>query len=206
GLGGGSSDAAFTIIGLNRLWNLNLNQRELAALGEKIGSDVPFFFHGPAAVVEGRGEVVSPVQIERSYAVLLVKPPVRVSTAWGYAELDKLSAYGSSSQEGVLTKKGNNIKLFCHALESGDFSLLKSVQGNDFEHLLIWKYPVISDIKDRMKKKGALFSSMSGSGPTVFGVFESEQRAAEAMDDMSSNWCRIVKTATSNELQVSSEN
>jgi 4-diphosphocytidyl-2-C-methyl-D-erythritol kinase len=199
GLGGGSSDAASTMIGLNRLWDLDMNQRELAALGEKLGSDVPFFFHGPAAVIEGKGEMVSPVQIERSYAILLVKPPVGVSTAWGYAEMDKLSRRGPASQEEELTKKGNNIKLFCHALESGDFSLLSSFQENEFEPLLIRKYPVIGDIKRKLLMKGALFSAMSGSGPTVFGVFESERKAAEAVDDVLPNWCRVVKTVTLDE-------
>lgn len=205
GLGGGSSDAAFTIIGLSRLWNLNLNLRELAGLGERLGSDVPFFFHGPASVIEGRGDIVAPVDIKRSYATLLVKPPVDVSTAWGYAEMDRLSSLNAERHGEELTKKGNNIKLFCHALESGDFSLLKSIQGNEFEPLLVRRYPVIGDIKHNLREKGALFSAMSGSGPTVFGVFESEQDAADAMDAVSPNWCRAVKTITDSEVRGTSE-
>ncbi len=196
GLGGGSSDAAFTLAGLNRLWNLGLKEHELGVLGGKLGSDVPFFFHGPASLIEGRGEIVSPLNIKRSYPVLLVKPPVNVSTAWGYVEMDKLSSYAAARTE-ELTKKGNNIKLFCHALETGDFSLLRSIQGNDFESLLVRRYPVIGDIKHRLMKTGAVFCSISGSGPTVFGVFESEQRAADAVTAVSPNWCRVVKTVTS---------
>lgn len=192
GMGGGSSDAAFAMMGLNRHWNLNMGRHELARLGAMLGSDVPFFFHGPASLIEGRGEIVSPVEIKRSYAILLVKPPVDVSTAWGYAEIDRHSSRHSHSE--VLTKKNDNIKLFCHALEAGDLSSLSQNWGNDFESLVISRYPVVGDIKQGLLKRGALFSAMSGSGPTVFGVFESEQVASEAMRDMLPNWCRVVRT------------
>jgi 4-diphosphocytidyl-2-C-methyl-D-erythritol kinase len=192
GMGGGSSDAAFTMMGLNRHWNLNMGRHELARLGAMLGSDVPFFFHGPASVIEGRGETVSPVVIKRSYAILLVKPPVDVSTAWGYGEIDRQSALYSRSEE--LTKKSDNIKLFCHALEEGDLSSLSLTRGNDFESLVISRYPVVGDIKQGLLKKGALFSAMSGSGPTVFGVFESEHVASDAMQHMLPNWCRVVRT------------
>ncbi len=197
GLGGGSSDAAFTLAGLSRLWDLGLKEHELAALGGKLGSDVPFFFHGPASVIEGRGEIVSPLNIKRSYPVLLVKPPVNVSTAWGYAELDKLSSDDAARPEELTKKDSDNVKLFCHALESGDFSSLASAEGNDFQSLLIRKYPVIGDIKHQLMRRGALYSAMSGSGPTMFGVFESERSAADAMTAVSPNWCRVVKTVTS---------
>ncbi len=196
GLGGGSSDAAAALIGLSRLWELNLKDNELAGLGEKLGSDVPFFFHGPAGVIEGRGEIVSPVDIKRSYPVLLVKPPVNVSTAWGYAEMDKLSSHGKDGPDELIRKGNDNVKLFCRALESGDFSSLPSAEGNDFQSLLIRKYPVIGDIMSKLMDGGALYSAMSGSGPTVFGVFESEAKAAAAMDSVSSNWCRVVRTVT----------
>ncbi len=197
GMGGGSSDAAFTVMGLNRHWGLNMDLHELAGLGAMLGSDVPFFFHGPASIIEGRGEVVSPVRIGRSHAVLLVKPPVEVSTAWGYAEIDKQSSAFSSAE--VLTKKDDNIKLFCRALEDGDFALLSQIRGNDFEPLIVSKYPLIGDIKHGLLKRGALFAAMSGSGPTVFGVFASEQRASEAMRHMLPNWCRVVKTVIHDE-------
>lgn len=192
GLGGGSSDAAAALMGLNRLWNLNLTRHELAKFGEVLGSDIPFFFHGPVSIVGGRGDIVFPVGLKRSYAVLLVKPPVDVSTAWAYAELDS----GSSYQK-VLTKETNNIKLFCQALERGDFSLLSSMQRNDLEPLVVRRYPIIGDIKHNLMMRDALFSSMSGSGPTVFGVFDSESKAVNAMEHMSPHWCRAVKTMTS---------
>lgn len=191
GLGGGSSDAAISIMGLGRLWNLDMTQDELVRIGRALGSDVPFFFHGPVSVIEGRGEIVSPVKVNRSYPVLLVKPPVNVSTAWAYTEFDKVS-----SSRKVLTK-GNNVKLFSQAFEKGDFSLLSSIQRNDLDALVVRRFPAIGEIKQSLMKRGALFSAMSGSGPTVFGVFDSEEKALEAMGYMLPNWCRVVKTVTS---------
>jgi 4-diphosphocytidyl-2-C-methyl-D-erythritol kinase len=189
GLGGGSSDAAATLIGLKRLWNLDCTPRDLAGLGEALGSDVPFFFHGPVSVVEGRGEVVSPVELTKSYHLLLVKPEISISAAWAYAEYDKVS----QSRE-VLTKKHNNIKLFCQALGRGDFAFLSSLQGNDLEPLVVRRYPVIGEIKHSLMLRGALFSSMSGSGSSVFGVFDSERHAENARGYMSPHWCRVVRT------------
>jgi len=188
GLGGGSSDAASTLMGLNLLWNLGLTKHELAKIGEPLGSDVPFFFHGHASVIRGKGEVVSPVRLGISRAILLVKPHIGISTAWAYAELDRVSAGR------VLTKKDNNIKLFCQALERGDFPLLASIQRNDLEPLVIRRYPVIAEIKEKLLKRGALFSSMSGSGPTVYGVFGNENDALKAMEYMLPHWCRVVET------------
>ena len=189
GLGGGSSDAAATLTGLKRFWNLDITPTDLARLGEGLGSDVPFFFHGPVSVVEGRGEVVSPVAFRKSYPLLLVKPEISISAAWAYAEYDKLSP----SRE-VLTKKHNNIKLFCQALGRGDFAFLSSQQGNDLEPLVVRRYPVIGEIKHSLMLRGALFSSMSGSGSSVFGVFESERDAENAREYMSPHWCRVVRT------------
>lgn len=189
GLGGGSSDAAFTLAGLNRFWNLNLSTQELVRLSARLGSDIPFFLNGPVAIVEGRGEIVSTIRLDRSYVILLVKPPIDISSAWAYKEMD------CHGQE-VLTKEGNNIKLFCQALEIGDFSLLSSIQRNDLEPFVFKRYPVVGDIKYALMCNGAAFSSMSGSGPTVFGVFETEERAMEAIGHMLPNWCRVAKTVT----------
>ncbi|HXX81591.1 MAG TPA: 4-(cytidine 5'-diphospho)-2-C-methyl-D-erythritol kinase [Thermodesulfovibrionales bacterium] len=192
GLGGGSSDAAATLMGLNKLWDLDFSSRDLARLGETLGSDVPFFFHGPASVVEGRGEIVSPVELRKSYSLLLVKPKISISAAWTYAEYDQVS----SSRE-VLTKRPADIKLFCQALERGDFELLSSLQGNNLEPFVVRRYPVIGEIKRGLKARGALFSSMSGSGSSVFGVFGSERDAENAREYMAPHWCRVVKTVRS---------
>ncbi len=194
GLGGGSSDAACTLSGLNRLWSLGLTSHALCGLGEKLGSDVPFFFHGASSLVRGRGEIVSPVKLRRSCTLLLVKPQLDVPSAWAYREFD--SGFQS---ERVLTKEEGNSKLFCQSLERGDFALLSSIRRNDLEAPVIRRYPVIGEIREEMVRRGALFSSMSGSGPTVFGVFDSERRAVEAMEHMLPHWCRVARTVISDE-------
>ena len=191
GLGGGSSDAASALKGLNRLWGLGLTAQELQQTGEALGSDVPFFLYGDAAVVQGRGEAVSPVRLERSHALLLVNPRVEVSTTWAYAEREK------EPFRAVLTKKDNNIKLLCQALERGDFPVVSSVRKNDLETLVARRYPVITEIKEILRGRGALFSAMSGSGPTVYGVFPAEEDAQKAIEHLLPHWCRVARTVTS---------
>lgn len=184
GLGGGSSDAAYTLLGLNMLWDLGLNKRELCAIGLKIGSDVPFFLNGPSALIEGRGEKVKPLNINPSLVFLLVKPPVSVSTAWAYKNYKNMKK---------LTKTPIDIKLFCRALEKKDFACLSSMLKNDLERVVVKKYPVVGKIKERLLEKGALISAMSGSGPTAFGVFESKEKAISTEREMDSHWCRVVE-------------
>ncbi len=198
GLGGGSSDAAYTLSGLNRIWGLRLNNRELSLIGEEIGSDVPFFFNGPFALVEGRGENVTPFKINSSIALLLIKPPISVSTAWAYASLDKLRMHGEPVEP--LTKKPFDIKLFCQAFKRQDFAYLSTKLNNDLEKVVIKRYPVVREIKYRLLERGAIISSISGSGPTVFGVFKSKEIASSIAKEMDTNrislwdWCKVVNT------------
>jgi len=193
GLGGGSSDAASTLIGLNSLWDLNLTQKELGVIGQGLGSDVPFFFHGPVAIVEGRGDVISPAKLGSSCTLVLAKPPISVSSGWAYGQTDIMG-------QNVLTKNDNFIKIFCRALEEGDFSLLAGMQKNSLEAPVVKRYPIIGEIKRGLEEKGAVFSSMSGSGPTVFGVFNSEGEAVKAAEYLSSQWCRVVRTITNDQI------
>jgi 4-diphosphocytidyl-2-C-methyl-D-erythritol kinase len=189
GLGGGSSDAAYTLLGLNKLWGLRLSREELCALGLKIGADVPFFLHGSPAIVAGRGEKIKDIDHHVSpFVLLLVKPPVDISTAWAYGlfDIDKFSE---------LTKKPIDIKLFCHALEKRDVFSLSTMTQNDLENVVMEEHPVIEKIKKRMKDSGAIISLMTGSGPTVFGVFESKKTAYSAANTMGAhNWSCVTKT------------
>ncbi len=182
GLGGGSSNAAYTLLGLNMLWDLGLSKGELSSIGLEIGSDVPFFLNGPSALVEGRGEKVTPLKINSSVIFLLVKPPISVSTAWAYGNIGKL------------TKKTIDIKLFCQALKKKDFACLSSMLNNDLEGAVVKRYPIVGEIKEKLLKRGAMISAMSGSGPAVFGVFESREKAFAATKEMVSNWCKVVTT------------
>jgi 4-diphosphocytidyl-2-C-methyl-D-erythritol kinase len=190
GLGGGSSDAAYTLIGLNRLWGLNYDKPDLMRFAAEIGSDVPFFLGGPFALVEGRGEKVTELNAEGySIIVLLTKPAVSVSTSWAY-----------NLFETRLTKKAVDIKLFCQALERNNFAFLRDTVFNDLEDVVIRKYPVVGEIKRILAQSGALFSLMSGSGPTVFGVFTTIEEAVRASKNLQGGWCRVVRTLKRSDL------
>lgn len=183
GLGGGSSDAAYALIGINRLWGLGMSDEDLMSLGAEIGSDVPFFIKGGLALIEGRGETVTPLPPPASCRLLLVKPPISVSAGWAYGRLG-----------GNLTKKTFDIKLFRQSLDGKDFSALKQMIFNDLEAGVVEKYPVVGEIKSALLEKGAFVAAMSGSGPTVFGVFGSEEDAVSAAGAFNGFWCRAVST------------
>ena len=190
GLGGGSSDAASTLLGLNTLWGLGLKKRELAAMGLEIGSDVPFFLNGPSALIQGRGEGITHMDFDSSMTLLLVKPPVSVSTAWAYKSVKKL------------TKKTIDIKLFCRAFDERDFGSLSNMLKNDLEKIVVKEYPVVGKIKNGLLEQGSVLSAMSGSGPTVFGVFESTANASSAAREFGEHWCRVVTTVTKEKLSA----
>lgn len=190
GLGGGSSDAASTLSGLNILWGLGLSDEELSAIGAGIGSDVPFFLKGTAALIEGRGEKVKSLNIDSSSIILLIKPHVSVSTTWAYTSFDRCGAE-------KLTKKHIDIKLFCQALSRRDYASLGIMLYNDFEDVIMGQYPLVRDIKHRLLELGADISAMSGSGPTVFGVFHSNAEAGKAARAMKPNFCCVAETLIS---------
>lgn len=192
GLGGGSSDAASALSGLNRLWGLGFRHEELCSIGSRIGSDVPFFFHAPAAFAEGRGDRVTPLKGVPSITLLLVKPALNVSTAWAYQAFDK---FRNDLNHG-LTKKTVDIKLFCRALQKQDFPSLAHLLFNDLERVVTGEYPVVGDIKQKLSAMGAVAALMSGSGPTVFGVFTSRDKAEKAHAEMKPHWCSLVQTLT----------
>ncbi|MDA8434160.1 MAG: 4-(cytidine 5'-diphospho)-2-C-methyl-D-erythritol kinase [Nitrospiraceae bacterium] len=184
GLGGGSSDAACTLKGLNRLWGLDFDADVLMELGARLGSDVPFFIgESPFAFAEGRGERVRGIAAKASVWMLLVKPDIGVSTAW---------AYGAYKPE--LTKKSVDIKLFCQALDRKDYPSLRQMIGNDLEKGVVGKCRVIADIKGTLLGNGAVVAAMSGSGSSVFGVFSSRVEAEAASSLLRKHWCRVVRT------------
>ena len=183
GLGGGSSDAASTLIGLNRFWGLDYTKDRLMGIAAGIGSDVPFFIEGGLSLVEGRGEKVRPLKCESTVPLLLVKTDLEISSAWAYGKYDD-----------ELTKRSIDIKLFCQALEGKDFARLKGMVFNDLEKAVVDEYPEVGEIKRVLVENGAVVSSMSGSGPTVFGVFSSAEEAGRASLSMGEKMCRVVRT------------
>ncbi|NWF97912.1 MAG: 4-(cytidine 5'-diphospho)-2-C-methyl-D-erythritol kinase [Nitrospirae bacterium] len=185
GLGGGSSDAAHTLIGLNKLWSIGIRNKELMELSFKLGSDVPFFLAGNIALVEGFGEKVTPVDMKGTLILLIVKPSLSISTAWAYSAFDKNTK---------LTKKNIDIKLLIQALNDRDFARLATLTDNELEPAVISSYPVVKELKENLIESGALFSSMTGSGSSVYGVFHDIEMAEKASERFDSEWRRIVKT------------
>ncbi len=177
GLGGGSSDAATTLQGLNDLWGIGLSTETLQALGAKLGSDVPFFLGTPASLAEGRGEILTPVELKRSWHILISKPDIGISTPWAY-------------ERATLWKKEPfDAKEFARLLDAGEFERLETMMVNNLEPPVLEAYPDVWEIIDRMRDLGALASAMSGSGPTVFGVFRNQEEADRAQILMAPFWC-----------------
>lgn len=171
GLGGGSSDAAATIIGLNRLLNLGWSSMDMAHVGQSLGSDVPFFFFAPSATVAGRGEQVHSIRITGSRWVVLVNPGFPVETKWAYQQL-------ASTRAGPQPLSDSHVALGRERHPSWEQVL--RVAENDFEIPVFKAHSVLQDIKQKLLAQGAEAALLSGSGATVFGVFRDEGRAQQA--------------------------
>ncbi|MHC9061602.1 4-(cytidine 5'-diphospho)-2-C-methyl-D-erythritol kinase [Nitrospira sp. CMX1] len=171
GLGGGSSDAAATIIGLNRLLNLGWSEEKMAHIGQTLGSDVPFFFFAPSATVAGRGEHVAPVRIKGTRWVVLVNPGFPVETKWAYQQL-------SVNRSGVLPLAQSHAML--EQTSELVWEQVLEVAENDFEVPVFRAYPMLGEIKHRLLALKAEAALLSGSGATVFGVFRDEAKACQA--------------------------
>lgn len=169
GMAGGSSDAAATLVGVNKLFELGLSTEKLMERGVKIGADVPFCVMRGTALAEGIGEKLTPLPPMPKCHILIAKPGIHVSTKFVYGNLRANELKEHPDIDGQI-----------RALKCGDLSELARLMGNVLETVTIPEYPVIRRIKDTMKEYGALNAMMSGSGPTVFGLFEDEEAAKEA--------------------------
>jgi 4-diphosphocytidyl-2-C-methyl-D-erythritol kinase len=168
GLGGGSSDAAAVLRGLNSLWNLKLSNDELRIVAAKLGADVAFFIEGGSAYATGRGEVLKHCSFTIPFWILVVVPPVHVSTAWAYGNLKQKSGYASKNLQMLVIEQIQNPKtLYTDVI-------------NDFEPSVFETYPLIRQTKETLLAAGAQFTLMSGSGSSVFGLFENETAAQHA--------------------------
>lgn len=192
GLGGGSSDAAYTLMALNDLLNAGLGVDQLRALGASLGSDVPFFFDGPLALAEGRGERLNSLPGAPDLVLLLVKPECSVPTSWAYGEIDKQRP--ESPDPSYIADKKASVQSLYRALVSGDLTGLAENMHNDFEDAITQRYPVIGSVKERLLESGASAALMSGSGSTVFGLFDDENLALKAAKDFPSCFCRVART------------
>nr|MBN2278847.1 4-(cytidine 5'-diphospho)-2-C-methyl-D-erythritol kinase [candidate division Zixibacteria bacterium] len=160
GMGGGSSDSAATIFAINQMYDLDLSVSDMKSLGAKFGSDIPFFFSGGQAEVTGRGEIIDEIKLPLDYAIVLVIPNIAISTTASYAGLKM-----------ALTGRRDDVKLPEPKGFSDLVHLIRGV-GNDFEENHFQNYPVLNKIRAVLTDCGSILTRMSGSGPTVFGLFE----------------------------------
>jgi 4-diphosphocytidyl-2-C-methyl-D-erythritol kinase len=169
GLGGGSGNAAGVLLGLNFLWGLKLKREDLVSVASELGSDVPFFLFSPCAIGRGRGEILESVKNSIRFYVLMVYPGFTVPTA---------SVYGNLKLK--LTKRENNISLLKNFLLQSKFAQLGATWFNDLELVVFKEHPGLSVIKKEMLTLGAKGALLSGSGSTVFGIFDNPETANSA--------------------------
>ena len=185
GLAGGSTKAAAVLVGLNDMWKLGLSIARLAELGTALGADVPFCILGGTAVARGIGEKLTPLPALEGIPLVLVKPSFGVSTKKVYNEL-------------VLEKIGlhPDWKKAYDLLAEGNLHLLRYSMGNVLELVTGSLFPEINEIKADLYKAGAAFSMMTGSGSTVFGVFETEADAQQAVNKLKTNYSQVFYVST----------
>ena len=189
GLAGGSTDAAAVLIGTNKLFHLGLSLEELMVRGKKLGADVPYCLLGGTALAEGIGEVLTPLPDMPPCSILLAKPPVSVSTkeVYGALRADEIEVHP-------------DIDGMVEALKAGDLRGVCDRCANVLEDVTAPSRPIIGEMEQDMKKMGALCSIMSGSGPTVFGIFDDESAARKCRNHMRDKYSgsRIFLTRPSN--------
>ncbi len=178
GLGGGSSNAAKTLVALNKIHKLNLGKESLCSIGNKIGSDVPFFINGGIKEISGKGEIIKSINCSalRDKIFLLIYPNISISTKWAYNEIKKhLEPKKIRHKFPPLTNKVN-------------WSLFE----NDFEHIVCLTYPEIKDIKKKLYNTGALYSSLSGSGSTMFGIYNDIEIVNKAINSFKNKYHTFI--------------
>ncbi len=189
GLGGGSSNAAIALIGLSRLWELVPTHEELASIAERLGSDVPFFLTGGTAIGQGRGtEIRDTGQVDEPN-LLIVTPDVDVPTTYGYSLMQA---------ENLTSDSPEHILIVCRS-EAENLNIRQTPLRNDIEKAVLNAFPEVRRVSDRLRELGAVNVLMSGSGPSVFAVFdntETRQAALKALDN-EVNWRKFAVAAVS---------
>ncbi len=169
GLGGGSSNAAVTLVALNHLWELNLPLTTLRSLARKLGADVPFFLLGGTALASGIGDHLEPVEMWETPWIVVVCPSLHISTAWAYKEL-KIG----------LTKKGECGKFQSFLRARPRLSAWSQWLENDFERVVLPAFPKLMELRGELLVQGAEMASLSGSGACLFGLFADREKAHNA--------------------------
>lgn len=187
GLAGGSSDAAAVLKGMNILFKLGISEPDILSLGKRIGADVPFCIKGGTMLAEGIGEVLTDLGSLPGLDIVLVKPKISVSTAWVYKNLDL----------GNVTNRPDT-SLLLAAIKENKIDVIAQNMKNVLESVTVKKYAVIEEIKNRLVRCGAAGSMMSGSGPTVFGIFRDKNSALKAVEYLKCDRWNCYYTETIN--------
>jgi len=173
GLGGGSSDAASALLGLTKIWNITSSDKLLFNIAKSLGSDVPFFLNEKCAIAQGRGEKLKYFNFKHPWWIVLIKPDISISTSWAYQNLNLGSIQRTPSDlKSILTESFTKP------------NVLKKSIFNHFEESVFHKYQGIKDIKEILYSNGAILSLLSGSGSTVFGLFESEKDSLSSVKQL----------------------
>ena len=183
GLGGGSADAAAVLRALNRFYDQPFSNAGLRQIAATLGSDIPFLVEGGTALMRGRGEIVEDLSWEGSVFYVLVYPEVEVSTAWAYKQL---------SQFGPILTENTPYFSFIISLSGGcvDHDGLFEVLENDFTPAVDRAYPIVAELRSQLDRVGARATLMSGSGSTVYGVFDDRKTASQAQSALQRQGCR----------------
>ena len=170
GLGGGSSNAAATLRALNQLWEVNLAVPELEEIAAELGADVPFFIRGGLQLGEGIGELLTPLDKDLAYSIVVVMPPIQVSTAWAYGQLAGMTSRAmEQGLDELISKEPIPWDSIC----------------NEFEGIVFGQHPQLKATKEDLLQAGAEYASLSGSGSAIYGLFSDSQMAERAAADIS---------------------
>lgn len=178
GLAGGSSNCATSLKVLNKLWDLNLTEEELMAIGKTIGADIPFCIMGGTAQAQGIGEKLTRISPFKDKYILIGNPGIEISTQYAYSRLK-------------LKEERIDIDAIISCMENDDLKCVGESMENVMEEAIIEENPIISSIKESMKKNGALGALMSGSGPTVFGLFDDYDKITYAGKELEKQIDRV---------------
>jgi len=178
GMGGGSSDGAATLAALNELFDLKFNKIKLKELALQIGSDAPYFINPVPSIARSRGELLEEIQFDLHYPVLIINPGIHISTKWAFENLTMYS--------------GDKIISGISEFDTIDVLKIKNILTNDFEKVVFPEYPEIENIKNQLYEFGAIFALMTGSGSTVYGIFQDTASAENAKYKFPDNYFSFI--------------
>jgi 4-diphosphocytidyl-2-C-methyl-D-erythritol kinase len=168
GLGGGSSNAAVTLMTVNQLWDNKISTDEIYEIAIEIGSDVPFFIKGGTRLGQGRGEILKPIHIPSNYWVILLCPDIQINTGWAY------------NQSKITLTNEEKMTKFIAIFNNFSYRSLREHVKNDLESCVFKRHPVLRELKEMMYKKDAFYAGMSGSGSSIYGLFTDKKKAEAA--------------------------